>query len=194
MTKVWESSIPSHLKYTLLALADFSNDAGKCYPSLATIARKCNKSVRQIQRDLANLIQLNLLQRQYRDNTSNVYWLHPRPELLYPPIKLEKVNDEDVNPFNEEIEKSYPQGVTCTSGGGDIKTTPGVTSTSYKPSVNHYQTSKNDPKNSKITTNGQSSYEEYVANRLLSEANIDLYKTMEQRSLQSWIQWLDSRK
>lgn len=238
MTRVWESSIPSHLKYTLLALADFSSDMGKCYPSMATLARKCNKSVRQCQTDISDLEELHLVQRVFRQNTSNVFWLNIRPEKLYPPLPLEVVEGEEKNPFIEmfDLEEElstggevrgevrgevgvkstsphfgensakkrdfYQQnqgftrlstggevggevGVKWTAPGGEVDCTPGVKSASPKPSHNHYLN------NNSGYQKKDASYEAYVARRLFEEAGIDLYTTREQRSLTSWIQWLD---
>ena len=42
MTKVWDTQFGSHTqKLVLLALADNANDEGLCWPSVKTIARKC---------------------------------------------------------------------------------------------------------------------------------------------------------
>lgn len=49
MAAAWELDIPSAEKMVLLCLCDFSSDHGVCWPSVATIARKCSKSPRTVQ-------------------------------------------------------------------------------------------------------------------------------------------------
>src|SRR6478672_7489549 len=49
MTLVWELELPDSEKLVLLALADCANDEGGCWPSIATLARKCSKRERTIQ-------------------------------------------------------------------------------------------------------------------------------------------------
>lgn len=56
MSWVWESG-PSRQadRFVLLALADFANDAGECFPSVNTIAKKTRMSVRGVQQILRRL-------------------------------------------------------------------------------------------------------------------------------------------
>lgn len=49
MAEAWDLDIPSGPKMVLLCLCDFANDNGMCWPSVATIARKCSKSERAVQ-------------------------------------------------------------------------------------------------------------------------------------------------
>jgi hypothetical protein len=58
MTQVWDGfpgSGPELL--TMLALADWSDDAGKCYPSISSIAEKTRLSRSQAQRNVHKLIE-----------------------------------------------------------------------------------------------------------------------------------------
>ncbi len=57
MTRVWEGypGESSHDLLALLALADWSDDEGRSFPSMATIGRKCRISERQAQRVLKRL-------------------------------------------------------------------------------------------------------------------------------------------
>jgi hypothetical protein len=46
---VWENSLTKGSeKLVLLALADYANEAGQCWPSIATIARRCGLERRYI--------------------------------------------------------------------------------------------------------------------------------------------------
>ena len=57
MSRVWEHSKQSGgAKLVLLALADFANDEGSCYPSIPTIARKANMCERNVQYIIRKLI------------------------------------------------------------------------------------------------------------------------------------------
>ena len=47
MTEVWAVSLPDSEKLVLLALADCANDEGLCWPSMATLARKCSNSEKE---------------------------------------------------------------------------------------------------------------------------------------------------
>lgn len=58
MSRCWDHTTVTgtHL-LLLLALADFANDAGVCWPSLARLAQRTRISERQVQRGIANLAQ-----------------------------------------------------------------------------------------------------------------------------------------
>lgn len=57
MSQVWEHSAHSEgTLLVLLALADFANDEGMCFPSQTTLAKKSRLSDRQVRRVLAVLI------------------------------------------------------------------------------------------------------------------------------------------
>lgn len=50
MAAAWDLDIPSTEKMVLMCLCDFANDdGGNCWPSIATISRKCSKSERTVQ-------------------------------------------------------------------------------------------------------------------------------------------------
>lgn len=76
MTAVWETDLPGNLKLALLALADWSNDDGICYPGQKTIGRRCSTSERQARSNVAKLVELGwveIVQRRFQN--SNVYRL-----------------------------------------------------------------------------------------------------------------------
>jgi hypothetical protein len=57
MNRVWEASRQSGgALLVLLAIADFADDDGLAYPSIATLARKARLSDRQVQRVIAGLV------------------------------------------------------------------------------------------------------------------------------------------
>lgn len=63
MTRVWDLELPDSDKIVLLALADCANDEGHCWPSVASLVRKCSKSERTIQASIKRLVDEGLLLR-----------------------------------------------------------------------------------------------------------------------------------
>lgn len=78
MSLVWDISLGDSDKIVLLALADNANDEGACWPSIATLARKCSKDERTVQRVIARLIEAKHISRVERSGTSNMWRVHPR--------------------------------------------------------------------------------------------------------------------
>ena len=56
MTIAWDLQLPATKKLVLLALCDWANDAGFCFPSMATVARRTCISKRQCQRLMGELV------------------------------------------------------------------------------------------------------------------------------------------
>ena len=75
MSQVWNMEIDdSTAKLTLMALADFSDDEGYCYPSYEVLAKKISKSKRTAIRAVEKLTELGFLQkekRELKDGTSS---------------------------------------------------------------------------------------------------------------------------
>ena len=75
MSQVWNMEIDdSTTKLTLMALADFSDDEGYCYPSYEVLAKKISKSKRTAIRAVEKLTELGFLQkekRELKDGTSS---------------------------------------------------------------------------------------------------------------------------
>lgn len=87
MTRVWETSCQNHTqKLVLLALADNANDQGECWPSMETIARKCDLSVQGVRNHIQKLEAYGLLgvDRSHSDTRSNRYALTVPPTALPP--------------------------------------------------------------------------------------------------------------
>jgi hypothetical protein len=94
MTVAWEISRPHADKLLLIALADQANDEGWCWPSVATLGRKCGMEDRSIRRVIARLVKGGHVtvqqRRQTMDdgrvlNTSNNYRVHPAVAGTEPP-------------------------------------------------------------------------------------------------------------
>ena len=86
-TWAWRQTVRSTERLVLVALADMANDHGVCWPSVATLARRCVKSTRTVQRALqtltsANLICCELRQRPDGSTTSNRYVLQLGGDIL----------------------------------------------------------------------------------------------------------------
>jgi hypothetical protein len=59
MSWYWDNSAADgHLLLALLALSDWANDDGECYPSVKRIAQRIRRSVRATQDAIAELEQL----------------------------------------------------------------------------------------------------------------------------------------
>jgi hypothetical protein len=89
MTAVWDIPLSDSEKIVLLALADCANDEGHCWPSMATLARKCSKSDRTVQAAIKSLVDAGHLTRREVPGKGCNYTVHPRsgftPEAASPP-------------------------------------------------------------------------------------------------------------
>lgn len=76
MSRVWDEADLSggHL-LVALALADFADDAGKCWPAISTLAKKARLSDRQVRRVLADMEKQGLLTRTERAGHSSIFRL-----------------------------------------------------------------------------------------------------------------------
>lgn len=77
MSKVWDMDLPINIKMVCLALCDQANDQGECYPSIATICKRCSLEERAIRRNIQALEEMNILLREYRTGRSTIYRLNP---------------------------------------------------------------------------------------------------------------------
>lgn len=77
MTVAWALPVASTEKLVLLALADNANDAGCCWPSMATIARKCGLSERATRLAMRRLEAAGHVSSVDRVGTSRLYSVHP---------------------------------------------------------------------------------------------------------------------
>lgn len=98
MTLVWAIELPDSEKIVLLALADCANDEGHCWPSMATLAKKCSKSDRTVQASISSLVDKGHLSRLEIRGRGCRYVVHPRsdftPEATSPPKPLPQTPEE----------------------------------------------------------------------------------------------------
>lgn len=82
MSAVWELKCESHTqKLVLLALADNASDQGKCWPSIPTIARKCQLTERCVYLQIDRLVEREQVERKSGGgHSSNHYLLKITPE------------------------------------------------------------------------------------------------------------------
>lgn len=128
MTRVWDLELPDSDKIVLLALADCANDEGHCWPSVASLVRKCSKSERTIQASIKRLVDGGyLIRREVIGKGCNYTVLPPqklRPAENAPPqgtaqtpaaaadkpsriiISEAEASDRVIEVWNEECEKS----------------------------------------------------------------------------------------
>jgi hypothetical protein len=106
MSAVWPLEIPPNEKLVILALADNANDAGECWPSMATLKLKTSLSERTIQRCLRELEAKSLVQVEARYGRSNVYVLSVKaPVTVTPPSERHPVT---VSPHPRQADTSPP--------------------------------------------------------------------------------------
>lgn len=76
MTAVWErEDIASTQKLVLLALADWANDEGLCWPSINRLAVKASLTTRAIQKAIRSLEQMGFIRREEVIGKGNRYWI-----------------------------------------------------------------------------------------------------------------------
>jgi len=158
MTAVWENDQTNGSeRLVLMALADMANDAGVCWPSYLTLARKANISRRSAIRYMHSLINKGLVRKEYRTDysdpndlkqTSNLYTIVVTPSTLPSDI-------HDTTPSDNSV-------------------TPLVTTVSPKPSLNpKYESSVNGtPERKNIDINDALKIYKKVANITLDVGNL----------------------
>lgn len=78
MTIVWQLDLSSSDKIVLLALADNASDEGICWPSIATISKKCSVTERTVQRSIGRLVSSGHVTRNEVYGKGCKYNIHPR--------------------------------------------------------------------------------------------------------------------
>lgn len=80
MTWVWKLPLKKNLKYVLLALADYADENGNCYPSIETIAQKCSTTSVSVINTIKELCKYGILKKEKRyengQRTSNSYCIN----------------------------------------------------------------------------------------------------------------------
>lgn len=76
MTAVWErEDLSSTHKLVLLALADWANDEGLCWPSINRLAVKASLTTRAVQKSIRALEQVGFVRREEVTGKGNRYWI-----------------------------------------------------------------------------------------------------------------------
>lgn len=95
----WKIELKSSPKIVLLALSDYADKNGICYPSVPTLSRKCGLSSRAIQKNLSKLVSNEYITKIMRSGRSTLYQLNlaklctssvPEPPPNNPPATPDK--------------------------------------------------------------------------------------------------------
>lgn len=117
MANVWEHpGINATQKIVLLALADWANDEGMCWPSIQRIADKCCLTTRAVQKALRAMEEMGLLRHEDGVHKSRTYWIslplnHVHPRTTFTP----PLNDVHPTPEPRSPNTSYTHQLTTTS-------------------------------------------------------------------------------
>ena len=87
MNLAWQVQLTSTQKLVLIAMADWSNDEGICWPSIAKLANKTSLSERGLRKVIRNLEELGLVDTQEKPGKGNLYHLTLDPGTTFlPPL------------------------------------------------------------------------------------------------------------
>ena len=85
MNLAWQVQLTSTQKLVLIAMADWSNDEGICWPSIAKLANKTSLSERGLRKVIRNLEELGLVDTQEKPGKGNLYHLTLDHGTTFPP-------------------------------------------------------------------------------------------------------------
>ena len=131
---------PTH-KLVLLAFADFADDAGYCWPSIARVAVKSQVSERHVQRVVADLKRDGLLAISEAGGGRKT----PRYQIRGDRLSPLRDDGDDGDAGVASAPAVDTPGVTPEGARGDAHVTPGVTPMSPKPSVNRHKEPSLEP-------------------------------------------------
>jgi hypothetical protein len=105
MSAVWErDDLTSTQKLVLLALADWANDEGLCWPSIDRVALKASLTSRGVQKTIRALEEMQFLRKEEIKGRVNKYWVslptndvHPRTTFT-PPVSQVHPSPEPRSP------------------------------------------------------------------------------------------------
>jgi hypothetical protein len=121
MSAAWELPLATTPKMVLLALCDWANDRGKCFPSIPRIAHKASLSERQCQRVLQGLAQdgwVEVIANPMGGRSSKRYQINVHKVLLSPDDTATEIETNDANMGDDKLSPltpMSPRGVTSTS-------------------------------------------------------------------------------
>lgn len=104
MSKVWSMPLDGIKKLVLLALADFANDEGLCWPSYQRLSEKCSISRRHAMRIMTFFIDKELVSKKElaptsRFKRSNLYQINIQNLLYYVP------DGDHMSPLNDTFDE-----------------------------------------------------------------------------------------
>lgn len=105
MTAAWDrQDLSSTQKLVLLALADWANDEGLCWPSIDRVALKASLTSRGVQKTIRALEEMQFLRKEEIKGRGNKYWVslptndvHPRTTFT-PPVSQVHPSPEPRSP------------------------------------------------------------------------------------------------
>lgn len=109
MTAVWSIDLPDSQKIVLLALADCANDEGLCWPSMASLAKKCSKGERTVQGVIRELVAAGHLTRTEVVGKGCRYVVHPRSDCAPQPLRPRKDRSPPPQPLRDTPAAAAPK-------------------------------------------------------------------------------------
>ncbi len=118
MTAVWDrEDLSSTQKLVLLALADWANDEGLCWPSINRLATKASLTSRAVQKTIRSLEEAGFIKREEVLGKGNRYWIsaplndvHPCPTFT-PPLNEVRPTPEPRSPNTSIIHQSTTNNI-----------------------------------------------------------------------------------
>lgn len=145
MSEAWGLTMKSHTaKLVLLALADNANDAGVCWPSITTIAKKCSLSRQGVVDQIAKLESLNVISATREAGKSTRY------KITIPVNDVDQLEAETSQPDRRVVVNRVDQSTALTSqphglpvvNGVDHHPSTSLTTPVYAVDSNHQEPSK----------------------------------------------------
>jgi hypothetical protein len=88
MTAAWDrEDLSSTQKLVLLALADWANDEGLCWPSIERVAKKSSLKKRAVQLAIRSLEEMQFIRREEVIGKGNRYWIQIPVQQVHPCTK-----------------------------------------------------------------------------------------------------------
>ena len=195
MSHVWNMEIEdSTAKLALMALADFSDDDGYCFPSYEVLAKKISKSKRTAIRAVEKLTELGFLQkekRELKDGTSsaNLYRIMMENDRVTQTHPRVTSSDNRVTPMTPPSDTYDTPRVTSVTPPSDTRVTPiNITTNepSIEPSINR-QLTPLPPKPSLPDFLDPNLWEQYLAYK--KERKEKLSKQGIEMKFSEWAKW-----
>ncbi len=193
MSQVWDIDIDdSTAKLTLMALADFADDDGLCFPSYAVVAKKISKSKPTAIRAINKLIELGYVTKEPREqknggDSSNLFRIN---------TSAGSACDNRGSACDNRGSACDNRGSACDNRGsacdnrGSACDTPIINLTTNEPSNNHHLTlTPLPPKQSLPDFIDPQLWQEYLAYK--AERKEKLSKQGIKMKFSEWAKWVD---